>query len=251
MKHEIIIERLKIGLAGSGFNIVKIIGATDYDNRARTQKSSSILFSGCKSIILIGFGGSAFWGIFQNYLERNPGFRERNEDLIDNYTLMIFEELFVMLNESGVSHKAVFPFGANGTALDFVALGEAGGVGVPSLLGILLHPEFGPWMSLRGALLTDMVLKQYDGPLVGFDPCPSCHKPCIGACPANTISASGWDWESCMKFRLAEETCSGNCASRRACPYGKDVQYSDVQLAYHHKFVLRDVKKYFDRNTTP
>ena len=67
------------------------------------------MFPGCKSIILIGFGGSAFWKIFQGYLESNPDFKEKHEDLIDNYTLMVFEEISHALKGSGVNHKAVFP----------------------------------------------------------------------------------------------------------------------------------------------
>lgn len=250
MKPQAVLERVKSISSDSGFNIVKTIGAGEYDNKAPAQKSAARVLSGCKSIILIGFGGSAFWKIFQGYLESNPDFKEKHEDLIDNYTLMVFEEISHALKGSGVNHKAVFPFGASGTAVNFLALGEAAGAGVPSLLGILLHPEFGPWVSLRGAVLTDTSFTSQDGPLKGFDPCPSCEKPCISACPASTISESGWDWESCMRFRLADETCSGNCASRRACPYGKDLQYTDEQLAYHHRFVLRDVNKYFDKKTS-
>jgi hypothetical protein len=245
MKPEVVLERLKTVSRGYGFNIVQTIRVGAYDNIVSEQKSACGLFPGARSITLIGFGGNAFWNTFIQYIKDNPDFKERGKDLIDNYSLMVFQELSEVLDDSGVKHKSIYPFGADGTVLDFVKLGVAAGAGVPSLLGILLSPVYGPWISLRGALLTDLNLSRYGSPLRGFNPCPACHKPCISACPASTVSENGWDWESCMAFRLAEDTCSGNCASRRACPYGKDLQYSDEQLAYHHSFVLRNIKKYY------
>ena len=94
----------------------------------------------------------------------------------------------------------------------------------------------------------DIDFDSYDEALKEFDPCPSCDKPCIAACPENTISETGWDWEACMKYRMKEPVCSSNCASRRACPYGKETQYSEEQLEYHHNFVLRNVRNYFKEN---
>lgn len=250
MKTETVLDRIKTVSRDSGFNITRTIKVHTYDSVVSEQKRASRLLQGVKSITLIGFAGKGFWKTFSNYLKSNPGFKDRGEDLIDNYSRMIFEELSGILDKSGIGHKAVFPFGKDAAALDFVKLGESAGAGVPSLLGVLLHPEYGPWISLRGALLTNFESSSYDGSLEGFDPCPSCLKPCISVCPASTISEKGWDWESCMSFRLADDTCSLSCASRRACPYGEDQQYTEEQMAYHHRFVLRNVKKYFQEKTS-
>lgn len=248
MKPEAVLERLNTAARDSGFNITRTTSIHSYDRIVSERKSASSLLPGAKSITLIGFGGNGFWKTFSNYLKANPDFKDIGEDLIDNYSRIIFKELSDILDESGIEHKAVFPFGREAAALDFIKLGEVSGAGVPSLLGILLHPQYGPWISLRGALLTELEPNRYDSPLEGFDPCPSCHKPCVSACPADTISEQGWDWESCMRFRLADDTCSLSCASRKACPYGADQQYSAEQMAYHHSFVLRSVRKYFEEN---
>lgn len=250
MKPEAVLDRIKTVSKDSGFNITRTISVRAYDSLVSEQKRASSLLQSAKAITLIGFGGKGFWKTFSNFLKSNTDFKDRGEDLIDNYSLMVFKELSDILDKSGIEHKAVFPFGKDAAALDFVTLGEASGAGVPSLLGILLHPEYGPWISLRGALLTDIELGSHDGPLEGFAPCPSCHKPCINACPASTISEKGWDWESCMSFRLADDTCSLSCASRRACPYGEDQQYTEEQMAHHHGFVLRNVKKYLEQKTS-
>jgi len=248
MDPEIVLEELSKYFLDSGFNLTLKIKSSEYGMAPGTSKIVESLFPQAKSIVLVGFAGKSFWEIFQDYLQKNPDFKNNNIDLIDNYTVLKFKEAARILNSHKIDYKMVFPFGRDGAQLNFLKLGELCGAGVPSLLGILLHPVFGPWISLRGAFITSLEMNEYDGPISEFSPCPSCDKPCITACPINTISTSGWDWESCMRFRISDETCSKSCASRRACPYGKTEQYSDEQLHYHHKFVLKSVKEYFKDN---
>jgi len=245
MNPEIVLEELSKHFLDSGLNLILRIKSSEYCKALGLSKSVESLFADAKSIILVGFAGKCFWGVFKDYLEKNPKFENRNIDLIDNYTVLKFKEAAKILNSHKINFKTVFPFGKDALELNFLKLGELCGGGVPSLLGILLHPIYGSWISLRGAFITNLELNEYDGPISSFSPCTSCDKPCISACPANTISISGWDWGSCMKFRISDETCAQSCASRRACPYGKAEQYSDEQLQYHHKFVLKSVKKYF------
>lgn len=240
MDSEQILDQLRKHFLDSGFNLTLPIKTSDYESETESILPES------RSIILVGFGGNKFWETFQNFLQSNPEFKTNNVNLIDNYSVLKLEQAANILDKNKVSYKLAYPFGENALDLNFLRLGELGGAGVPSLLGILLHPVYGPWISLRGAIITDMDLDNFVKPLSDFSPCPSCDKPCISACPINTISLSGWDWESCMRFRLEDPTCSSSCASRRACPYGKEEQYSEEQLNYHHKFVLKSVKKYFE-----
>jgi epoxyqueuosine reductase QueG len=247
MDPENVLEELREFFLQSGFNLTLTIDPVEYANTAGTKKHLNTLLPEVKSILLIGFSGKSFWGVFQEYLKNNPEYKSDRINLIDDYSVLKFKEASHILNKYRVSHKSVYPFGENALDLNFLKLGELAGAGVKSLLGILLHPLYGPWISLRGAILTNLMLNQFDSPLSDFTPCPSCNKPCISVCPANTISESGWDWESCMKFRLSDDTCAKSCASRRACPYGKQEQYSEQQLEYHHNFVLNNVKEYFDK----
>ncbi len=242
------LEELSKYFLDSGFNLTLKINSDQYNGDFHTDGEMEGIFPEAKSIVLVGFAGKGFWGVFKDYLEKNPEFEDRNIDLIDNYTVLKFKEAGEILKSHKIDYKTLFPFGADATQLNFLKLGELCGAGVPSLLGILLNPIYGPWISLRGAFITNLEVDEQDGPICGFSPCPSCEKPCISACPANTISVSGWDWEACMRFRISDETCATYCASRRACPYGKAEQYSDEQLLYHHKFVLKSVKKYFRNN---
>ena len=246
-----IFEELRKRFGEAGFNLIVKIRSEVYDEGSNGESSRSFV-RGAKSIILAGFAGRTFWTAFKRFLDNNPEFRHKHEDLIDSYSTLIFGRTDdIMDEEKGIFHKTVFPFGENALALDFSRLGILGGVGVPSILGILINPEYGTWISLRGAIITNLEFDDYDLPLERFDPCPPCPKPCIAACPANTVSDKGWDWESCMRFRMSSDTCSGKCASRIACPYGQENAYGEEQIAYHHEFVLKSVKEYYknkDRN---
>jgi len=247
MNPETVLEQLRKHFLDSGFNLTLTINQSQYDATPRLTKKLKSIFPQAKSVILVGFAGKEFWAVFKDYLQKNPEFKTNNIDLIDNYSVLKFNEAAKILNTRQVIYEIAYPFGKDALDLNFLRLGELSGAGVPSLLGILLHPVYGPWISLRGAIITNMGFNEYNETLSDFSPCPACDKPCISACPINTISNSGWDWESCMRFRISDETCSHTCASRRACPYGKDQQYSEEQLHYHHEFVLKSIKKYFDQ----
>jgi epoxyqueuosine reductase len=246
MKSDFLYSSLRNLFYTSGFNVVRRIRASEYDNQVTLNKRVSNLMLNAKSVILVGFAGRKFWEMLQGFLKENPEFRDTREDWIDDYTILRFMHAATILEDKKANYEMAFPFGSGGFSLDFSKLGELGGVGVRSLMGILIHPEYGLWISLRGTIITDLEFNQYDEPLSYFNPCPHCSKPCISACPANTVSENGWDYTTCMKFRLSDNTCRDNCASRRACPFGKEHQYSEEQLAHHHKFVLRSVRKYWE-----
>lgn len=244
MKSDFLYKRLENLFYNLGFNLICRIRASEYDRQAPLNRRVSNLMPNAKSIILVGFSGRGFWETLREFLKGNPEFRDTREDWIDEYTLLQFTTTSRILEEEKVTYTMSFPFGSAGFALDFSKLGELGGVGVKSLMGILIHPEYGLWVSLRGAIVTDLEFTHYDKLLSAFNPCPHCSKPCISACPATTVSENGWDYVACMKFRLNDNTCRDNCASRRACPYGREHQYSEEQLAHHHRFVLRNVKNH-------
>ncbi len=251
MTPERAVGEIKSLLSESGFNLFLKIRASDYDGRVKPERKSGRIMDGAKSIVLVGFGGNSFWKIFNTFLDNNPEWREKRTDLIDSYTVLNLGRAGELLDDAGVGYALAYPFGENALGLDFVTLGRLGGAGVGSLLGILINPVFGTWISLRGAILTDAEFAEYDHPLDGFDPCPSCDKPCITACPAHTVSESGWDWRACMEWRMETDVCSAHCASRIACPWGSGERYSPEQMAYHHSFVLKSVRAYFAKHPRP
>jgi hypothetical protein len=186
------------------------------------------------SIVVLGNGGGAFWAAFRAHVSRHPAAAARPHPL-DDFTRDVMESAVLpVLARDGVAGVLRLPFDDVQPPLSFVHLAEAAGLGRRSLVGVLVHPEFGPWMALRGALLLHIATTAAR-PAAGFDPCAVCReRPCIAACPTAAVAASGWSAESCAAYRVAETgRCDDGCHARLACVYGRAHHYPADAIAYH------------------
>ncbi|MBI4615315.1 MAG: hypothetical protein HY720_16990 [Planctomycetes bacterium] len=123
-------------------------------------------------------------------------------------------------------------------AISFPRLAEAAGLGAArTVLGILIHPVYGPWVSLRGALLVDEDLEPT--PAADFDPCPACEKPCLAACPVSAFHPElPWDAGACAAHLAASEECHAGCLSRMACVVGPEHRYSPAEYRHRHRLTV-------------
>jgi epoxyqueuosine reductase QueG len=131
--------------------------------------------------------------------------------------------------------------------------GRAAGLSGPSILGVMVHPIYGPWIAFRAAILVDELIDAL-GEAHGFDPCPSCTaRTCIAACPANALSfANGWDIPKCLTHRVeVEADCAARCHARAGCVLGPEHRYPDDELAYHQMRSLRAMRPYYEANIKP
>ena len=241
-------ENLKSLFNSRGFNLFNIIESRKYDILfADSQKTTKIL-QNTESIIIVGFMGNKFWDILMKYIKINPHYGNKTKNIIDEYSISVINESLEIIDPLTTNYKTVYPFGHTAYNLDFSILGKLGGIGVDSLLGLLINPEYGTWISFRGAILSDLKFEKYDNPIDNFAPCHNCSKPCIVACPADTISNKGWYWKKCLDFRVNNTICNSSCYSRKACPYGIQHQYSYKQFQHHHDFVLENYITYTKKN---
>ncbi len=222
-----------------GLNLVGVAAPATYD---ALVPATYRLREPAAAILVVGNGGGALWAAYEAHVRRHPGFDVQPHPL-DAFTRgVLVQAVAPAIARRGVRATLRLPFDADAPPLSFVHLAEAAGLGAPSLLGILVHPEFGPWMALRGAFFVD-VATEAARPAAGFTPCATCaERPCIPACPAGVVTlASRWDAEGCMAHRLAEAgRCDDGCCARVACVYGASHRYPDAALR-HHQGRARDV----------
>ncbi len=117
--------------------------------------------------------------------------------------------------------------------LDFRGLAIAAGLGWDSRLKMVLHPEAGPWVGLRVAILTTEKLT-VTGPLPSPSPCDGCPAPCQTACPARALKPD-LDIQTCLSFQQQDEGCPSGCHARMACVVGREFVQGEAQLRFHRK----------------
>lgn len=141
------------------------------------------------------------------------------------------------------------------TALDLRAWMVEGRVEYPSLLGIGIRPDCGPWFAVRAAAWVRieaahraLVETRYP-PLSGSGPCDTCKdKPCLSACPVDALRASEVRLNTCVDHRVQlGSECAERCHARCACPVGRRHRYPDEQMRYHYRYSLNAIVRWKHR----
>jgi epoxyqueuosine reductase QueG len=226
------LRALERTLAGHGLNLIGAASPRSYDALVPPEYALARLLPGARSAIVIGNGGPAFWGAFRAFCRAHPEV-ERQSDPLDAFTATVIEEA-VWPVVGALPSRIVYPFRFPADPVSFVHLAECAGLGRRSLLGLLVHPTFGPWIALRAAVLLPVVLATAR-PADGFDPCPTCiERACVSACPAGAIGDGGWDIPRCAAHRLRDDDeCAARCHARFDCVIGREYRQSPEELAYH------------------
>ncbi len=244
------LEGIRAACAPHGLNLVAAIPATRYDAVAAPDYRAGAIDSNAKALVVIANGGGAFWTAYQRHAARNPGWLAR-ENPLDDFTRDVIErEVAPMVRETGSRCRVVYPFMGGDRTLNFIELGKVAGLAGPSILGVAVHPVYGPWIAFRAALLLDELIDA-PGAAAGFDPCPACvPRSCIAACPVDAVSyPQGWDIPKCLTHRVeVEPDCAPRCHARAGCVLGPEHRYPDDELAYHQMRALRSMRAYYEKN---
>jgi methylmalonic aciduria homocystinuria type C protein len=89
---------------------------------------------------------------------------------------------------------------------------------------LCVHPDFGPWIALRAAIVLDLAAPTRPVPLDPPCDCASACLPLLDAALAAGEATSAGVVEHWHRW----------VAMRDACPVGRAHRYSDEQIAYHY-----------------
>ena len=245
-----IVEKIRSAGEPFGLNLVATVPVDRYDAAVTEPYRASALAPDAKSIVVVANGGGALWEALKRHAEKNPGWMDRDHPLDDFTKTVVENHIAPVIGESGARFSILFPFLQGQRTLNFIELGKAAGVAGPSILGVLIHPKFGPWMAFRAAILIDQLIDE-PGEARDYDPCPTCTaRTCIAACPTGAVSAaSGWDIPRCVAYRIESEAdCRARCHSRVACVVGPEHRYPDDELAHHHGRAFRAMRAWYEKN---
>ena len=233
---EPLLERLRARLAPHGLNLVGTAEIAAYDAVAPPAWTVGSRLPDARTAVVIGSGGGAFWAAFRRHLDDEPAAADV-PDPLDAFTRRVVGKAIAPLrDELGGGARLVFPFECDVVPVSFMHLAECAGLGRPSLLGVLVHPDYGPWLALRAAILLPFGLAA-PRPADGFDPCPTCtERPCMAACPVGAVGPAGWDVPRCIAHRTSPaDDCGTGCHARLACVYGRDHRYPPDALVFHQR----------------
>lgn len=234
----VLLAQLWDRLAPHGLNVIGAAEVARYDAVVPPRHAVGSRAPDARTLVVIGSGGAAFWEAFRRHRERETS-AACPPDALDGFTRAVVRDAVESPGlDLGGPPRVAFPFEDQPLALSFMHLAECAGLGRRSLLGVLVHPQFGPWMALRAALLLPFVVEA-PRPADGFDPCPGCvERPCIAACPAGAVGRDGWDVPRCAAHRLSAsgDGCDAGCHARIACVLAPEHRYPPEALAFHQAF---------------
>ncbi len=192
-----------------------------------------------RTVVVVGNAGPAMWHAFSANRPAGP----HPLDAWTRATLTPIAQRF--------GAAVVFPFG--GTRLPFQRwLSRADGSQF-SPLGLLIHPDYGLWHAIRGALLFDRDLG-LEKARAGAAACQTCApKPCLSTCPVSAFSPAGYDAARCVAHLTSgagEDCLALGCLARRACPTGSSFRYAPGQARHHMEAFVRAVSEHLAATQT-
>jgi hypothetical protein len=237
-----LLEHVRQALHPVGLNLVGVTTVETYDRRVPPPLRMQSRQPTARVLLVVGNGGPQLWTAFA----RSGWHRRVCHEPLDSFTQHCIEQrLGPILNRAGATWRAFYPHRFGAEPLSFQDLAHAAGLGVPSLLGLMIHPTYGPWIALRCAVALDLGLP-VSTPL-SWTPCAACpERPCISACPGSAVTAeAGWSAVVCSRQRLhAPDSCADGCHARHACIYGQPYRYPPAAQRHHQAASLAEMQRY-------
>jgi hypothetical protein len=240
-----LLDDVRARCAARGMNLAGAVDAEAFDATQPCGRRARERLAGCDTILLLGSGGRAAWEAVERENGGRLGAARPRYHPIDRWSADVAAEVGALLCAQGCEVVAVPS--DDRRPLNFRQLAEQVGFGTVSpVIGHLLHPQFGPWVSLRIALLIRgrPFGRCRPNPQLDFEPCGGCARPCRRACPVEVYeSAERPDLMRCAQHRI-DGGCGGGCEALRACPVGAEHRYGADEEAFRHAYSLFHIRRW-------
>jgi len=224
------LESLRAALADAGLNLTGTLSVEEYDARVPGAWRTAEVSPGCRGVVVVGNAGRALWPRFQ----AAPEARQRRNPL-DHYTERVLRQ--VAASSDLPARFALYMERRDSQYLPLVALAARAGFGAPGRVGVLLHPEYGPWVSIRGVLYLDFEVPFREP--AAFDPCTGCPAPCASTCHGRVIGDGAFDYARCFRTKITHRACRTACDARSACVLGPEHAFTTEQIEHHSRIRWR------------
>ena len=228
----------------NGLNLLGLVDAQRFDSCQPRELRSSSLQPGCGTIMVLATAGKSLWLEFQRQGRHLP--KTMSEETVDELAMAGATAIAGELLENGHQAKVM---DARKPRMNFSQLAEAAGFGIVSpVSGLFLHPEYGPWVRVRAALLlpgTPFGAIADASVVERFQPCCTCQRPCIAVCPSAVHDGEGnSDRARCAGHRH-QGGCLSGCHSRIACPIGVEHADAEGSMVHAHSMSHRTMQRWF------
>ncbi len=220
------LDGVRRALDAAGLNLTATLPRGEYDALVPAAWQSRQVAPTCRGILVVGNGGRVLWERFRASPEATLA-----EDPLDRYTRRVMRE--AAAGAAGPAPIALYTEQRDSTYLSLVALARRAGFGTPGRVGVLIHPEFGPWIAIRGVIYLPEEVP-FSEP-AAFEPCTGCPAPCAVACHGSVIGPETVDVRGCFRTKILNRACRTACDARRACVVGPEHAYSREQEAHHSR----------------
>jgi hypothetical protein len=221
-------DQLQSRIGPSGFEVLGAVTVGAHNDTLEEHLAGYRLPEpdGAGSLVLVIGNTKRLWPLFMRAYEDASLSAEANP--IDRYTSSKLDlAVAEVAGAFGVASALRYTFDAVPRAVAVQRLTILAGVAEQSPVGLLVHPEFGPWFSLRAAAVFGL-----PGPAGAVPPatCSRCStRPCLAAKDrVHTATGGVYTRES---FDAYWQLWLG---MRESCPVGAQARFSEQQTRYHY-----------------
>jgi len=227
---EVTIQSLSKELLLRGFDLVVPFQLEWFNSKVKESEQLPSLSKESNLAILVG-NTKAIWPHFILYLKKSPKSLEK-ENPFDEFVEREIQDLVQTLEIPSRIRYAHLP---DPEHLPFQKLAECVGLAYVAKTHLAVHPQYGPWFSLRAVIQLDQTV-ELDCPFKLKNPCTDCETQCL---PVFEKAASR---QKNLGSDSLKETWQDWLLVRKSCPIGREYEFTREQLLYHYtkdKEILR------------